>query len=308
MNFDTISTWPQLGFSDEITSGWENGPTAKNARILDRALEIVQGVPYPVTLRWLFYNLFQEGYFSGQKPSAKAKVKALAYGNFSKLLSRLKHSPIEFQEKWPFELADDRRDPLHFTAWHRTAQEWLDSEIKHASCLIDKMITQDRYVMIAFEAEAMQSQFIHYTQDYGVSLWPFSGMASIPYKKAMAKHITLIRKYFNLPVVLLYFGDLDPAGRQIPETSFRHVRKWAGVNFEAYRAGLNEEHVKKYHVQDDPDRPGKYQWEAVSDKAAAEIITGALDAILHLDAIREIVRQEETVTTKAREALAGVTL
>lgn len=301
----TEYVWPELGWSEEVTACWKDGPTARYEKILDRALELVRGVPYQVTLRWLFYNLWQEGWFSGQKASSKAGAKKLAYGNFARRISSLRHSPASFQERWPIELADDRRDPVHWSNGSRTPFEWLQS-IYQEECNIDKHIGQDVYLMLAFEAEAMQSQFIHYAKPYGISLWPFSGMTSIAYKKRLANHIEWAAERFDLPVEILYFGDLDPAGMRIPETAFRHVRKWCKVPFKAYRVGLNEEHVLEYSIPDDPDNPGKYQWEAVNDQAAREIITGALDARLRQDAISRVVAAEESMTRKFRAALEAI--
>lgn len=300
--------WPELGWSAEVTSCWESGPSEKYTRILDRALKMVAGVPYAVTLRWLFYGLWQEGYFSFQKSSDKKSAKALAYGNFSKAMSRLRHSPDRFQERWPIELADDRRDPIHRTQGFADVAEWLGWERERLACNVDKMVGQDRYILVAFEAEAMQSQFKHYTEKYGVSLWPFSGATSIPYKQRMAGHIEWINDKFGLPTTILYFGDLDLAGEIIPETAFRHVRKWCDVRFDAYRVGLNREHIQEYGIEEDPEKPGKFQWEAVNDQAAREIITGALDSLLRLDAIDQIGAEEDAATTKVRQALEQVEL
>lgn len=298
--------WPMLGLSEEITASWEQGPEKRYSKIMDRALELVQSVPYNVTLRWLFYNLWQEGWYSFQKPTPKASAKTRAYDNFSRLLARMLHSSPEFLERWQIELADDRRDPIHRTAGFRTAEEWLDHLRGEIECNIDKMIGQDVYLMVAFEAEAMQSQFEYYTEPYGVSLWPFSGMASIPYKKRLARHIEWAYSRFGLPVIVLYFGDYDEAGLTIPEASFRHIRKWCKCKFDAFRAGLNQDHVQRYNIPEDPERPGKFQWEAVADIPAKEIITGAIDSLLRHDAIRTIEIEESEMTGKAREALAGI--
>ncbi len=296
---DGISNkWQPLGYSDEVTRAWKNGPIKRIADLLDRALEIVNSVPYTVTLRWLFYNLHQEGWFEGDK--------AKQYKNFSDTMSRLRHSPDEFLERWPIELADDRRDPIHYTEWYRSPQEWLAAAANEISCNVDNMVGQANYIMIAFEAEAMQRQFVHYAGPYGVSLWPFSGMTSIPYKKRMARHIEIMARRFNLPVIILYFGDYDDAGQIIGESSFRHVRKWCGYRFDAFRVGLTLGQVRKYNIPSDINNPGKYQWEALPDQAAKEVITEALDRVIDRSIIKEIEKAENDTTQKAREALRGV--
>lgn len=300
-------TWPELGWMEGAPKGWKRqGPDARSIAILERAVELVAGVPYTVTLRWLFYNLWQDGYYTHQLPTSKASAKQLAYGNFGKLMSTLRHSAPQWQERFPIEVADDRRDPVLFSEGFRTPSEWLAHQRNTIQCDVDWMTGQEHYVMVAFEAEAMQSQFIHYTQDYGCSLWPFSGHASIAYKQRLASHIAWARRRFGVPVVLLYFGDLDDAGEQIPETAFCHVRKWCQVGFNAYRAGLNREHILAYNIPDDPDRPGKYQWEAVPDAAARDIITGALNSLVRVDVLNDVKRREALTTAAARQALDGI--
>jgi len=303
-----VNTWHELGWSDEITACWKNGPRDKQAKILDRALILAKSVPYSVTLRWLFYGLWQEGWFSNTKPTRRASAKRRAYEDFSSLMSRLRHSSDELQERWLIELADDRRDPIHRSSWFNSPDEWLKTASEKLVCNTEKMVGQNFYVMVAFEAEAMQSQFKYFTEAYGVSLWPFSGAASIPYKKALAEHIEYVTSEFDLPVVILYFGDYDPAGLVIPESAFRHVRKWCGIEFTAYRAGLNQDQIDKYHIQEDPEKPGKFQWEAVGDAPAREIVIGALDEFLFRDTISGILKAENEMTSKARQALSKVKL
>ena len=305
--------WPELGWSEEVTYCWKRGPKPDKAAILDRAVELVNSVPYNVTLRWLFYGLWQEGLFSDVQGTKRVKAKKRAYEVFSSLMSRLRHSPDDFQERWPIELADDRRDPIHRTSGIESVSDWLEIARESLTCNVEKMTTQENYVMVAFEAEAMLSQFRHYTEPYQVSLWPFSGAASIPYKKRLANRIAWAANTFDLPVIILYFGDYDPAGLTIPESAFRHVRKWCEVDFTAYRVGLNPEQIEKYKIESDfedgeGNGPQKYQWEAVRDGAAKEIITGALDSLLCLGTINELKREEDEMTEKAREALAGVQL
>ena len=39
-------------------------PHGKTAKMLERALEIVNSVPYNVSTRWLFYRMLQEGCYT----------------------------------------------------------------------------------------------------------------------------------------------------------------------------------------------------------------------------------------------------
>jgi len=302
-----MDKWPELGWSNEVTASWVRGPNEYNSKLLDRALEMVQSVSYRVTLRWMFYGLWQEGWYRHVKPTKRANAKQRAYETFASLMSRLRHSD-DFYWQWPIELADDRRDPVYRSQGFADVDEWLEHQKKKLACNVDKMSTQDYYVIVAFEAEAMLGQFEHLTQNYHVDLWPFSGKTSIHYKQRLAKSIDWAADKFDLPVIVLYFGDYDETGLEIPESAFRHIRKWAESEFTAYRVGLNKEHISKYEMTDDPDEPGKYQWEALRDEGAREIVTGALDALLCQDTINELIERERSVTRMVREALGGIEL
>ena len=51
-------------------------PQPEQAAVLDKAFELVQSVPYKVSLRWLFYRLLQEGIY--QDKSGYNNLKYLA--------------------------------------------------------------------------------------------------------------------------------------------------------------------------------------------------------------------------------------
>jgi hypothetical protein len=300
--------WLELGLSEETTPEWVHGPRKKVARILERASQVVQETPYKVTVRFVFYVLWQEGYFHFFHGTAKQKPKAQAYHEFDRYTAKLRRSPQEIQDRFPMEFADNRRDPLMRTNWIMSGNDWIRRLQKGLVCKIDKMTNQDCYVTVAFEAEAMLSQFEYVTEPYGVSLWPFSGHASVSYLKRIASFINIVNELTGKPVMVLYFGDYDPAGEIIPETAFRHVRKWVNTPFSAYRVGLNLDQVERYGIEEDPDRPGKFQWEAVSAGAAEEIITGALDQVIDMDKIEEIEHEEIDAVEAVQEALEDIEL
>ena len=298
-----MSNYVELGNGEDVTATWERGPNRETTKILDRALEIVNGVPYTVTLRWLFYGIWQEGYYEQVKATKTTKAKALAYKRFGSAFSKLRHSD---HERWPIVLSDDRRDPVIMSDGYKSASDWLEALGASLSCDVDSMANQERYVIVAFEAEAMLSQFKYITKPYGVCLWPFSGQASIPYKKRLAKHIENVNRHFGKPVVVLYFGDYDKQGMIIPESAFRHVKKWCAVEFEALRVGLNMDQITEYDIEEDLGEGGKYQWEAVRADAAEEIIKGALDSIIGRDLLLELEKEKQEATYKVREAINNI--
>ena len=262
-------------------------PHKKSRAILARAWEHCEGVPYKVTARWLFYRLLQEGHYS----------KKSDYDNrFLPLLSRARHN---FFENWqPDSLDDDRRSPIMRGNGHETPQEWATSRAQNVHCTLGKWFDQEHYVEIWFEAGAMKSQFKHYTS--GVTLRPFYGMPSIPYKWEIAKGLEWASQFYGKPIIVLYFGDLDPAGDIIPTTSTADIRQWCDVGFYFERAGLNAGDEVRYNIPENFEHPGAYQWEALEDNAARELITGAVEKWVDYDAMAKVEAIEKKATDKFR--------
>lgn len=235
-------------------------PNTRNRAILARAWEHVQAVPYRVTARWLFYRRLQEGHCH-KKQDYKNR--------FLKLLSAARHN---YYEGWrPDTQADDQREAVERGNGYATAEDLGRAMTQTASCHLGRWEGQDQYVELWFEAGAMRAQFQHYTQE--ITLRPFFGMPSIPCKWEIAKALEAAYAFYGLPMVVLYFGDLDDAGEMIPETSIADIRPWCAVPFQWIRCGLNAGHESQYNIPENPDKPGTYQWEALEDGVARELIT-----------------------------------
>jgi hypothetical protein len=263
-------------------------PNARNRAILARAWEHVQAVPYQVTARWLFYRLLQEGYYH-KKQDYKNR--------FLKLLSAARHNRYE---GWrPYTLADDQREAVIRGNGFLTAESWGQAIAENLACNLARWDGQKQYLEIWFEAGAMLAQFRHYTES--ITLRPFFGMPSIPYKWDIAKALEAAHEKHGLPLAVLYFGDLDPAGETIPETSIADIRKWCGVAFEWVRCGLNPGHERQHNIPENPDKPGTYQWEALEDKAARELITGAVGQYVDHGVMAQIEEREAIATAAFRK-------
>lgn len=239
-------------------------PNHEGRAILDAAWAIIQTVPYQVTTRWIFYQLFQAGFY---------KDKKVGYKNCIALLSRARHN---FYMNWkPDTLVDDRREAVIRAKGFEDVTQWVETMSSGGlSCSLDHFYQQDVYLEIWFEAEAMSRQFEYYTSN--INLRPFSGMPSIGYKWAIAKDLESRSKRYDKPIVILYFGDYDQAGMTIPETSINDIREWCDVGFDVDRCGLNAGDAQKYHIPENIDKANTYQWVALGDDIARELITSSV--------------------------------
>jgi hypothetical protein len=268
----------------------------KQEEILNRAFEHVRSVPYRVSLRWLFYRLLQDGFYS-RKEDYKDR--------FSKLLSRARHSC--FKEWRPDTLEDETRAVIRRAGGYENADGAADAVSENildaARIRLDHFYRQRTYVELWFEARAMAGQFEHFTER--IDLVPMGGAASIPFKYELAQRIGVAADRYGKPVTVLYFGDEDEAGHVIQRTIEKDVRRWSPADFDLVWCGLTKEQARKYRIPISIEGKG-FQWEALSHKAAGEIITAAVEKYVDPGLTEEVKDEEEKFEDEWREKLDTV--
>lgn len=263
-------------------------PRREQEMILNRAMEHIQSVPYRVTARWLFYRLLQDGLYHG---------KSDYHSLFLPLTAKARKS---FYCEWcPWTLADDTRAVIPVGGGFDNPVKWLEAVRDQLEFSKAKWLNQDYYVEIWFEAAAMVGQFRYYTEE--LPLLAFHGDVSIPEKWATAKRLESAHREYDLPIVVLYFGDDDPKGWEIPTSALADIREWCDVDFEFERAGLNEGDGERLGIPSNPEKPGTYQWEALSDEQAGRMITEAVDRWYNKEALADIKAEQEDVTETFRQ-------
>jgi len=175
-------------------------------------------------------------------------------------------------------------------------EEWLES-LADSECQLDPWATQEQFGIVAFEADAMRPQFEWFAPPT-FSLWPFGGDPSIEYKWRLARFIDDAGKRYGKPTTIFYFGDLDVKGIQIAEHAFNDVWLWCSEEFQIIRGGLNLGDEKRYNIPENFERPGQYQWVALTHEAAGDIIARTLEGFYQPGRTIEL-REEATQATEA---------
>lgn len=272
-------------------------PDDDSLELLGAAEEVIASVPYAVTLRFVFYRLWQEGRirlgaYEGDKGTSD---KRRAYEKLKKALAKARKAGMLDRRA----LADDTRNPLIPELWETTGA-WHRA-VADASCTLDPWAKQERRPRLLFEAEAMSRQFDYWAEPYRVELWPFRGDCSIDAKEALAEAMRNDRQ----ATTLLYFGDYDPKGLAIARAGVGDVLLWAGrEDAEAYRVGLTPEQVTAYALPENDDKPGTFQWEALADAEAGAIIRQALNRF-PCENVAERERRATLLSAKALASLCG---
>lgn len=257
-------------------------PRKKNRAILARAWEIVNSVEYQVSGRWVFYQLLQEGYYKNKEH----------YQRWCEVSSKARHA--EYEGWKPDTLTDETREAIYRGNGFDDGKEWLQALAEQLSCKLTKWHSQPNYIELWFEARAMTQQFRHYTKH--ITLRPMGGQPSVPYKYQAAQEIGQAWFTYQKPVKVLYFGDYDKGGLTIQNTILEDITYWCDVDFEFIHCGLTQEQATHYKVPENFEKPGNYQWEALSDSAAREIISTAISAYVDYDAFEKTETQETHVS------------
>jgi hypothetical protein len=221
----------------------------------------IQSADYKVSGRWVFYRLLQDGLYQTKQD----------YGKFILMTSRARKS--NYGEWRPDTLADETRAMLLFVndggqpdpdidgliqqelADGLETLEYYKSQIAdyrhYFEYKIDPNYYQDRFCIVLFEARAMIEQFKRYTA--GLTLCPFGGQPSIPYKWAIAKYIESKCEQYDKSAVIFYFGDHDKGGRDIYKAAMTDIKEWCAYEIEEVYCGCSEQAIK--YRPENPERP-----------------------------------------------------
>ncbi len=286
-------------------------PRPETAELLSWMLEEIQSVPYEVTLRWAFYQAVQK--------------KGLLKSDYGKVKQYAAEARKNFWNGWnPTTLVDDTRKIEKRGHGYDDFKDWLNA-MKEKEPVYEIYSKQDTIVTLWFEAQAMSRQFEYYASPYRVSYAAFKGDPSINFKWVIAQYLADLYKRYRKPIVILYFGDYEAnknsgsraKGLTIPQHAFHDIAGWfLGILerdevikredweedlskvIRMERIGLNEEHIDEWDLPENPERPGEYQWEALSDEQAGNLITESIQRNWSTEAVNKNTEVENEDTKR----------
>ncbi len=218
-----------------------------------------------------------------------------------------------FYKEWrPWTLTDESRAIYHPPGYMLDRGGWLN-EVREMGCFLDRQRYQKKHVIIAYEARAMHQQFLKYTAPFGVPLVPLGGDPSVPYKWKILQHIVKAAEHWKVPSVILYFGDYDPKGEQIPNTVKDDITMWfqrQGLEnvekaFTWERVGLNKGDGERYGIPVRPDKPTQYQWEALSDEQARKLIEMSISNHTDTELLLRAISEEQKLGEEYKRHMKG---
>lgn len=256
--------------------------------LIDAATAVVNDLAdfWPLTLRQIYYQLVSQ---------LAIQNRLGAYKRLSRVLSNARIAGLV-----PWEAMEDRsRSMLESGGWS-DVRSFVDDELARfcVGYRRDLMQGQARRLEIWVEKDALASIIHRVAFEYCVPVIVARGFSSTSYVKQCADRINASRLSAGQLTHVLYFGDFDPSGWEMPEAMQRKLIDRLDVcpaSFLIERCALLPEQIEQYELPEDPDamkeadsRTAKFLELFGEDVSPVE-----LDA-LHPEALQEIVRDAIT--------------
>lgn len=131
-------------------------------------------------------------------------------------------------------------------------------------------VNQPKYVEVWIEKKALQGVFEDTCNDHSVGLAACKGYPSLTFlNEAVARFPD------DKEIILLYFGDYDPSGEDIPRSIQVNLSRM-GVEVQVQRIALSPEQISEYHL---PGKPAKLTDTRTRNWSGDEVV--------ELDALRQ---------------------
>ena len=173
------------------------------------------------------------------------------------------------------------------------------------------LVGQPKHITVGVEKEALAGVFEDVCRELGVGMFVFRGYASLSSIYQWAKnledaYVSSIDQEVSIDeAVLLYFGDHDPDGWEIPRSALRNVEEIAEVDgldappVRLERVALNMDQIRRYD-------PPPFEAKLTSSRYASYWDEHGTDEAWELDALRPDVLQDlirEAVNAEFTESI-----
>jgi len=237
----------------------------KQQDTLDAAYEIASEYNGNLTVRQLYYQCVARGYIPNSQESYKRLVSILTDARLSG----------DFPFEWLLDRTRESR-PGHFTADQVSVTAALNSAAADLRKAPESWIWRDRWlgqtthVSVWVEKEALAGVFEEPCEDLGVAWFVLRGYSSLSALSQWVDHVSeaVTRSTSIERAVVLYFGDHDPDGWEIPRSAERNIEAIARVRgiwlpevtFE--RIALVRDQIDRYNPPPSPAKETSSRYEA----------------------------------------------
>ena len=257
-----------------------------------RILQDYSGVP--VTKRQLYYRLVANGVIPNTIPSYKRVINMTTDWILDGVLS--------------IHAFEDRSRSLieYDTGWRdHDPKSWLKFALEEAIQIAEqyslaRWFGQDKRVIVAVEKQALQGVFDQICKEYNVDLAVFKGYSSLSFLDEISQSIDGDEND-GRDVVVLYFGDFDPSGKDIPRSAEEHLNGFFQQNVVFKRIALERDEAESMSLIPAPvkttdSRSNKfiqdngtnvYELDAIEPKTLQRMIRKAIEEYIEHNHLEE---------------------
>lgn len=270
--------------------------------IKEKGIDIVGEYGGEITLRALHYRLVSLG-----MPNTVQ--------HYKRVISAMTDA------RWKGEVGfDDFRDHERALIGETKAEVTeLEDEIEKAiqqiglwmeSYYLNKWENQPYYVEVWIEKKALIGAFESPCKDYSVALFPCKGYPSLTWLYE-AKTRFQEAEARNQETIILYFGDYDPSGEDIPRSIGDNLYKM-GIDILVERIALLEEQVTEWQLPPAPtkttdtrsytwDGIGQVELDAIEPRQLQQLCKGAIDKYFDAGLNRELKKRQSEERVEYQE-------
>jgi len=246
--------------------------------IIAKALEVIEQYTTRLTIRQIYYRLVSVHLIENKVSEYQAVVQALKQARLDGLI--------------PYESIEDRTRAF---IGHDYDLETPEEHFNGAKSYFEKAdeyynlpvwLNQPEYVEVWLEKQALAALFEQVTNKFNVRLAPCRGYPSLTFLWEGAQHLQPISEVRH--VNILYFGDFDPSGQDIPRYIEQRLTEDLGIDTESMeftKIAITPEQIEQYNI---PPMPVKM----TDSRGAAFAAEHGAHSAVELDALDPKVLQK----------------
>jgi hypothetical protein len=281
---------------DEFTKKW----------IIEKSIEIVKGYEKRIlTIRGLHYRLVAIGMTNDLNHYHRV-IDAMIDARWNKIIDF-----DQFSDHDRFMLSETEYKDISLEDKIKQAKEQVGAWMTNYSR--NKWENQYYYPEVLIEKKALQGVFQSVTDEWNVALGAGKGYASLTFLDDMSKRMINASDEGHIPI-LLYFGDYDPSGEDIPRSIKENLIKLGVSDIELMRIALMEEQVIAMKLA--PAIPkkgdtrsatwtgiGQVELDAIEPLTLQSMCNDAIKNVFDEDVYNELLLQEAQEAIEFKEAL-----
>ena len=261
--------------------------------ITEKAQEVLKEYSEGITLRQLYYRLVAQG-MTNDTLHYKRVVQAMTEARWKDIVDM--EAFIDRERSMYGETKAEDKD-LEDTVEKAKEQVGLWMKSYH----LDRWSNQENYVEVWIEKKALQGVFEKPCLLMDVGLAPCKGYPSITFLHEASQRFKVRGDKKN--VIILYFGDYDPSGEDIPHSIKDNLERM-GCEIEVKRIALNPDLIKQLRLPSVPpkrtdtrtrnwDGAGAVELDAVEPKKLKKMCEEAILEYFDIDLHSELKAKEK---------------